>query len=323
MKTSQKIIVTADFERALEAVEAGKSVFITGKAGTGKSTLLRHIRRLYDERDLAVVAPTGVAALNVDGRTIHDLFGFRPGLTADLSEYRPPNRLKTVDMLVIDEVSMVKAPMMDMMSLALSRAKKAHVPFGGTQTLFIGDLYQLPPVQDHRSDDPEMEGYATPFFFSSQSFRQLDVATIELTTVFRQKDASFVEMLNALRDGTFREDHLAKLNQRVNAPLLPPEGREDADIVVTLASTNEYVNDYNLEKLEELPGKVFTFPATETGTIDAKGSGKFGELKQLKLKIGAQVMLQVNQQGYVNGTMGTVTQIEKDLITVKVPDLNT
>lgn len=322
MEPTLAMIVTEDFERALAAVDAGQSVFITGKAGTGKSTLLRHIRRLYDDRDLAVVAPTGVAALNVDGRTIHDVFKFRPGLTSDLIEYRAPSRLKTVDMLVIDEVSMVKAPLMDMMSLALSRSKKEFVPFGGTQTLFIGDLFQLPPVQDFRSEDPEMEGYATPFFFSSQSFRQLDVSTIELTKVFRQKDASFVELLNRLRDGTFESEHLENLNQRVNAPLLPQDNGPDAEIVVTLASTNDYVNAYNLEKLAELPGKVFTFPATVTGIIDTKTSGKFGELKLLKLKIGAQVMLQVNQQGYVNGTMGTVKRIAKDVITVEVPELS-
>jgi len=139
------MIITADFERALAAVQAGHSVFITGRAGTGKSTLLRHIRSLFNTKSLAVVAPTGVAALNVDGRTIHDLFAFRMDLTSDLRKYKPPKRLSTVDMLVIDEVSMVKAPLMDMISSALCRAKKIEDPFGGTQSLFIGDLYLTPP----------------------------------------------------------------------------------------------------------------------------------------------------------------------------------
>lgn len=323
MTKSAKMIITPDFDRALAAVEAGDSVFITGKAGTGKSTLLRHIRSLYSKRDLAVVAPTGVAALNVDGRTIHDYFAFRMGLTSDLREYRSPQRLDTMDMLVIDEVSMVKAPLMDMMCRALRRAKESDAPFGGTQTLFIGDLYQLPPVQEHRSDDPEMEGYATPFFFSSESFRQLDVKTIELNTVFRQRDASFVALLNAIRDGTFTDADLEKLNTRIDAGyrshskgVTPTE-----DMTVTLASTNEYVNDYNLEKLAELPGKETRFPAEQFGVADNTKAGKFGELKDLRLKAGAQVMLQVNQQGYVNGSMGTVTQIAQDAITVHVPDL--
>lgn len=315
------MIITGDFERAIEAVKEGRSVFITGKAGTGKSTLLRHLRGLYADRDLAVVAPTGVAALNVDGRTIHDFFGFRAELTADLRAYRSPNRLKTIEMLVIDEVSMVKAPLMDQMSLALSRAKKKRSPFGGIQTILIGDLYQLPPVQEHRSDDPEMEGYATPFFFSSQAFRQLDIDTIELKQVFRQKDASFIEMLNAIRDGTFRADHLKELNRRVHDLGLKVECDEDSDVVVTLASSNAYIDEYNNEKLSELPGKEHIFPATETGTNDARQAGKFAELKNLRLKVGAQVMLQVNQDGYVNGTMGTITRIAQDRISVAIPDL--
>ena len=323
MRKSAKMIITPDFERALAAVEAGDSVFITGKAGTGKSTLLRHIRSLYSKRDLAVVAPTGVAALNVDGRTIHDYFGFRMGLTSDLREYRSPQRLDTTDMLVIDEVSMVKAPQMDMMCRALRRAKQSDKPFGGTQTLFIGDLYQLPPVQEHRTDDPEMEGYATPFFFSSESFRQLAVKTIELNTVFRQRDASFVALLNAIRDGTFTDADLEKLNTRIDAGYTSRStGVKPAeDMTVTLASTNEYVNDYNLDKLAELPGKEFQFPAEQYGVADNTKSGKFGELKDLRLKTGAQVMLQVNQQGYVNGSMGTVTHIAQEAITVYVPDL--
>lgn len=323
MRKSAKMIITPDFERALAAVEAGDSVFITGKAGTGKSTLLRHIRSLYSKRDLAVVAPTGVAALNVDGRTIHDYFGFRMGLTSDLREYRSPQRLETTDMLVIDEVSMVKAPQMDMMCRALRRAKQSDEPFGGTQTLFIGDLYQLPPVQEHHTDDPEMEGYATPFFFSSESFRQLNVKTIELNTVFRQRDASFVALLNAIRDGTFTDADLEKLNTRIDAGYTSRStGVKPAkDMTVTLASTNEYVNDYNLDKLAELPGKEVRFPAEEYGVADNTKSGKFGELKDLRLKTGSQVMLQVNQQGYVNGSMGTVTHIAQEAITVYVPDL--
>ena len=323
MSKSAKMIITPDFERALAAVEAGDSVFITGKAGTGKSTLLRHIRSVYSKQDLAVVAPTGVAALNVDGRTIHDYFAFRMGLTSDLREYRSPQRLDTMDMLVIDEVSMVKAPLMDMMCRALRRAKESDEPFGGTQTLFIGDLYQLPPVQEHHSDDPEMEGYPTPFFFSSESFRQLDVKTIELNTVFRQRDASFVTLLNAIRDGTFSDADLEKLNTRVDARYTSRTTGVDLteDMTVTLASTNEYVNEYNLEKLAELPGKAVRFPAEEHGVADKTKSGKFGELKDLRLKTGAQVMLQVNQQGYVNGSMGTVKHIAQDAITVHVPDL--
>jgi ATP-dependent DNA helicase PIF1 len=323
MKQSSQMIITPDFERALAAVQAGKTVFITGKAGTGKSTLLRHIRSLYEERDLAVVAPTGVAALNVDGRTIHDHFAFRMGLTVDLREYRPPQRLHTMDMLVIDEVSMVKAPMMEMISRALSRAKETGEPFGGTQTLFIGDLYQLPPVHDHRSDDPEMEGYATPFFFSSEAFRRLDVPTVELTNVFRQKDASFISLLNAIRDGTFTDGDLAAINARVDPTFVPTVQKDHlgGEMTVTIASTNEFVNKYNLNQLGDLPGRATKFPAVQEGLLDAQKSGKFGELKELRLKVGAQVMLQVNQHGYVNGTMGTVTRITPDAVSVHVPDL--
>jgi ATP-dependent DNA helicase PIF1 len=323
MTHSTSLTLTDEFQRCLDAVLGGSNLFITGKAGTGKSTLLRLIREKYRESVIAVVAPTGVAALNVDGSTLDSFFAFRPSLTADLRAYRPPERLSEIDLLVIDEVSMVIAKKMDMMSRALCRAKSSREPFGGTQVVLIGDLFQLPPVNPHGQEDPEMEGYATPFFFSSHAYQNTPIATVELTHVFRQRDNSFVEILNAVRDGTVTREHLERLNQRIATSPTTHSGESNADAFrVILASRNRVVAEYNEVRLADLPGTPIAYEAVEEGTLDSGKEGKFEDLRLIHLKEGAQVMMLVNQDGYANGTMARVTRLGPDEISVFIPDLN-
>jgi ATP-dependent DNA helicase PIF1 len=306
---------TDEFRHCLAEVERGANLFITGKAGTGKSTLLRLIRDEHKDKKVVVVAPTGVAALNVDGETIHRFFAFRAELTTDLRKYSPPESLADIDILIIDEVSMVRADLMDKVSVALQWKRECRAPFGGLQVVLIGDLFQLPPVSEIRD-----EYYATDFFFSSNAFRESRFTTIELTQVFRQKDQLFIDILNAVRDGSFSGEHLRALNSRfkpdyrhsIDSTENPSRGR-----TMTIATTRAYVEEINGLHLDGLPGEESVFLAERTGEID---NAKFEGLEELRLKPGAQVMLLVNQHGYANGTLAEVIELAPDVITVCLPD---
>jgi len=315
----QPLIITDEFEHCLAEVHQGRNLFITGKAGTGKSTLLRLICERNKDKEIAVVAPTGVAALNVDGSTIHRHFGFRSDLTSDLRRYSPPEHLADIDILIVDEVSMVSADLMDRVSKALQRARKSPDPFGGTQVVLIGDLFQLPPVTEDEQRDIY---YATDFFFSSKSFVESQIATVELTKVFRQKDAAFVEILNAVRDGSFNGTHLETLNARYDPShrhSCAPSLAADACRSMTIASKRDYVRDINNAHLASIEGRSLVYPAYAEGEVDKK---KFEDLQELCLKPGAQVMMLINQDGYANGTVAEVRELAPETVTVYIPEIN-
>ena len=307
------IQLTDEFERCLRAVANGENVFITGKAGTGKSTVLRLICGQQDSKRHAIVAPTGVAALNVDGDTIHKCFAFRPELTAELRRYRPPKYLTDLEMLVIDEVSMAKADLVDMVDTSLRRAKKNERPFGGVQLVLVGDLFQLPPVE--ADDDSPVDYYATPFFFSSKAIGRTPLTTIELTSVFRQKDERFILILNAIRDGTVTEAALEELNRRVD----PDVDASTENNSITLAARNAKVNEINKHRLAILPDPETVYLGEQEGEVDAN---KYGELRELRVKPGAQVMMLVNQHGYVNGSVGKIQSLSDHVISVEIEGLD-
>ena len=309
----QKVTITTEFQRCIDEVENGANVFITGRAGTGKSTLLRLICERQKRRQFAVVAPTGVAALNVDGATIHSHFAFRPGLAAELTKYRPPIQLRTLEMLVIDEVSMAKADLIDMVDLALRRAKNNQQPFGGVQLVFVGDLFQLPPVEG-REDSAE-QYYATPYFFSSRAFDRAALMTVELSTIFRQKDEHFIAILNAIRDGSVTEQQIEALNSRYVPAFAASEQCES----ITLAARNAAVNEINERQLEKLPGESAEYAAAHYGEVE---KAKFQGLETLRLKRDSQVMMLVNQNGYVNGSLGRIVSLSDNSIRVKIADLD-
>jgi hypothetical protein len=309
---------TAEFSRCLAATRNGKNLFITGKAGTGKSTLLRLIRDSASPKEIAVVAPTGVAALNVDGATIHRVFGFRKDLTPDLHRYRAPDYLQEIDILVIDEVSMVSADLMDMMSTALQRARHSSAAFGGVQVVMIGDLFQLPPVS---MDEVRDTYYATDFFFSSRAFEESNVDTIELTKVFRQKDPLFVNILNAIRDGSVTDAHLDRLNARCDPSYkhtIAESPSQGASQCMTIATTRSYVDEINSRMLAGIRAEARTYVADRSGEIEDKA---FDSIEQLRLKPGAQVMMLVNQDDYANGTVAEVRGLGDDEITVFIPEI--
>jgi len=304
----REFVLTDEFRRALTLLADGRHMFLTGKAGTGKSTLIRHFMANTD-RNVVVVAPTGIAALNVDGYTIHRLFGFRPTTTLtdiDGGDYRPGRFTKTLSSLqtlIIDEASMVRADMFDMVAGALERYGPAPgTPFGGVQIVLVGDLYQLPPVITDGEDAYFSTVYQTPYFFSARKFERDDFPTVSLTTVFRQLgDDRMTAILNEIREGVLLGHAQEQLNARADAEFVPPDG----EFWLTLAPTNRLVTARNRQQLERLSGDELTHRAKESGDLSLFDKPIEDELR---FKVGAQVMMLNNDQGdrWVNGSIGRV-----------------
>ncbi|MFZ2511466.1 MAG: AAA family ATPase [Gordonia sp. (in: high G+C Gram-positive bacteria)] len=308
------LTITAEFQSALDHLRAGRHLFLTGKAGTGKSTLIR-LHTESTPRRTITVAPTGIAALNVDGYTIHRLFSFPKGVTVDhvrSDKYRP-NRfakaLSSLDTLIVDEVSMVRADLFDAIVAALERfGPKPGTPFGGVQLVLVGDLYQLPPVVSEAEAEWIDQRFGTPYFFSAHSFDRETFPTVELGTVFRQQgDGRLVELLNAVRNGAMLDAARAELNARTDPDFEPPVD----EFWLTLAGTNRIVAARNRQMLERLPSPAVIFTATITGDTDGY---EFPTDSELDIAVGAQVMMLNNDPAdrWVNGTLGRITSIRAD-----------
>ncbi|MDO3634417.1 AAA family ATPase [Mycolicibacterium arseniciresistens] len=320
------IVLTDEFRRALDLLAGGRHLFLTGKAGTGKSTLIRLFTADTD-RNVVVVAPTGIAALNVDGYTIHRLFGFRTTTTLDdirNGAYRPGRFTKTLaslQTLIIDEASMVRADVFDMVAAALERFGPAPgAPFGGVQIVLVGDLYQLPPVVSEHEAGFFTTAYETPYFFSARSFDRDDFPTISLTTVFRQLgDDRMTGILNEIREGVLLGHAQQQLNARADADFVPPDG----EFWLTLAPTNRLVTARNRQHLERLPGDELVHQARASGDLSLFDPPVE---ETLRFKVGAQVMMLNNDQGdrWVNGSIGRVVGVGYDrygaVVEVEFPD---
>lgn len=311
------------FKRALELMENTTSnVFVTGRAGTGKSTLLNYFRD-HTKKNAVVLAPTGVAAVNIQGQTIHSFFHFKPDIT--LQKVRKMKvkkeggevyqRLQTI---VIDEISMVRADLLDCVDAFLRfHGPKHGRPFGGVQMIFIGDLYQLPPVMT--GDDKKIfaEHYQSPYFFSAHVFEQkqqsllndannFKLEFIELEKVYRQSDSEFIHLLNSIRGSTATEREFSILNARHNPEFDPaPE-----ELYMYLTTTNAMADEVNARKLEQLKADSYFFRGNIKGRFDDK---YLPTATELALKIGAQVMMLNNDAGgrWINGTVGQVVGVEE------------
>lgn len=323
------IEVSAEFQQALDLMEkTSNHIFITGRAGTGKSTLLQYFR-LKTKKEVAVLAPTGVAALNVYGQTIHSFFGFKPDITLDKVEKLSASQSKlyrAFDCLIIDEISMVRADLLDCIDLFLRlNGRKKEQPFGGLQMIFIGDLYQLPPVVTSKEKKIFSLGYESPYFFSSRVFHDphFKLEFIELEKIYRQSDQDFINLLNAIRNRTVSEEDIKRLNDRVDPDFIPP----DDEFYITLTSTNDLALAHNQEKLRALPGKLWIYEGRLSGEFEKFDRASLPTDEILELKEGAQVMLVNNDRHgrWVNGTVGRVVAIEAkrsrpDLIIVELQD---
>lgn len=308
------LILSEEQQRLFEILNTSKShIFITGKAGTGKSVLLQYFNT-NTSKDVVIVAPTGVAALNVGGQTIHSLFRIAPGFVrkADLKiDYKTKELLRHIDSVVIDEVSMVRADLMDAIDHKLKMARDNELPFGGAQLIAFGDVYQLPPVvEDKGMQQFFAHNHGGPYFFNAHVWKQASLQIFELSTIFRQKDERFKSMLNSIRVGNISNAVLDRLNKR--ALVATPD-----DGVLTLAGHNATVTEINQKRLDSLPGELHEYQATIEG--DLKRSD-FPTESTLRLKKGAQVMLLRNDRNkrWVNGTLATIHSLAKDYVKVDI-----
>ena len=313
-----KLTLSAEQSAVFQAIESTREhIFVTGRAGTGKSTLLNHLS-WNTEKQIVICAPTGVAALNVGGQTIHALFRLPIGLIADHpieqnAELR--KLLGTIDTLVIDEVSMVNADLVDAMDRSLRQARqRPHEPFGGVQVVLFGDPYQLAPVPgdaDERSYFADQ--YRSMWFFDAKVWAEADLRIFELTAIQRQHEGEFKYLLNGVRHGQVTAEMAAKLNE-VGAREAPDDG------IITLATRNDTVTRINATQLARLPGRLQTATAEVNGDF---GGRAFPADESLELKIGAMVMFLRNDvsgeggQRWVNGTVGSVTKIS-DTVYVEI-----
>lgn len=319
----ETVTLSTEQQALFDYIEGSENnIFVTGRAGTGKSTLLTYLIE-NTKKKVAVCAPTGVAALNVGGVTIHSLFGFPFGIlgTEDIGRHlnrRTREVLGAIDMLVIDEVSMVNADLMDTMSRAMGIARgRRKLPFGGAQVVMFGDPYQLAPVPGNNEERAYMaENYQSNWFFDAHVWREDSLERYELSEIFRQHDEHFKEILNAIRDGSCTQEMLDYINQCGNR--FPPH-----DDVIRLATINDSVNSVNRHRMARLETKPKTFTAVFSAA-DEKAFGRTLPAEPvLELKVGAQVMFIKNDDSstvknpngtgllkrWVNGTIGTVTDL--------------
>ena len=293
------------------------SVFLTGKAGTGKTTFLHRIAESVKKRSV-VVAPTGVAAVNAAGVTIHSFFQlplcpYLPDVKELVTEYQMPDKFKqlrkekikvirTLDLLIIDEISMVRADLLDAIDMTLRRYRRNSKPFGGVQLLMIGDVQQLPPVVTDEEKPYMDKVYKSPFFFHSKALQKLHYVTIELTHIFRQQDEHFISLLNNIRDNRFDQATLDALNARYDRSFNPP----DSEGYIRLTTHNYQADNVNQRKLAALTSPPFELRATVEGNFPPTS---FPTDQNLILKVGAQVMFIKNDSSghsYYNGKIATV-----------------
>lgn len=312
----------SELRHAWDFVEhTGISIFLTGKAGTGKTTFLRTLKEKSSKRSI-IVAPTGVAAINAGGMTIHSFFQlplspFVPEVNfKNRFDYSKEKRkiIRTLDLLIIDEISMVRSDVLDAIDSVLRRFREHEKPFGGVQLLMIGDLQQLTPVVTPEDEVILQRYYDTSYFFGSKALRSISYVTIELTHVYRQQDEEFITLLNNIREGQVSETDLKRLNKRFN-PNFEPEVGSD---YIRLTTHNKMAESYNEVQLHNLPSKACTFIA--------EADGNFPEYNypadfKLTLKRGAQVMFIRNDNNgrYYNGRIGHVTHIDNEKILVLCP----
>lgn len=319
-RAMEKDVPSVDFSGNPEAQEAlrllsetRENLFLSGEAGTGKSTLLQYFRGTTD-KSVVVLAPTGVASLNVQGQTIHSFCAFGPNITVRTVKRLAPSSpkyrlLQKLDTIVIDEISMVRADLLDCVDrfLRLNGPHKDE-PFGGIQMVFIGDLLQLPPVEkDFKAGDGLLKEYNSPYFFDAKSFRQSRFSSIKLQSVYRQRDQVFIDVLNAVRNNAATQEHLAVLNGRAQEAGAKFTFEQFA---IYLVPTNRRAREVNNFFLGRLSSELVSYEGRASGTFEDR---ELPTDLTLQFKVGAQIMMLNNDRAkrWVNGTMGKIVGIKK------------
>jgi ATP-dependent DNA helicase PIF1 len=295
-----------------------RCLFITGRAGTGKSTLLTHFCATTRKKPV-VLAPTGVAALNVKGQTIHSFFNFYVDVTPQKIKEKTikprwdKTRLyKRLDTIIIDEVSMVRADLLDCIDVFLRmHGPDSDRPFGGVQMIFVGDLYQLPPVVTSQERVIFSSFYQSPYFFSAHVMESAPLEIIELEKVYRQKDPDFIDLLNRIRNNSLEESDLERLNSRHAPALHPNDPGSENGLFISLTATNRIADEINDAKLRDLKGRFHVSKAHIAGDF---GKEYFPTSTDLQFKTGAQIMLLNNdsKKRWVNGSIGIIEAYQKD-----------
>lgn len=310
----QPIVLSDEFRNILNQLEyQNDHFFVTGKAGSGKSTLLNLFRNTSKKR-MVVLAPTGIAALNVRGQTVHSFFGFPPRIInrQDIEKRKNRQVYQKVETIVIDEISMVRADLLDNMDIFLRINRENSQPFGGVQMIFFGDLFQLPPVVASTFEKEYFRShYNTPYFFSARVMTEISLYMLEMHEEYRQTDKKFIRLLDAIRQNELDYDDMFELNER----FLPVP--EDKDFYITLCSRNDIANQLNQREIDEIDSPVFEFNAYVEGDFQTQ---LFPADFVLRLKRNAQVMFiknDINKQ-YVNGTIGKIKDLSEENITVSV-----
>ncbi|MGB0862332.1 MAG: ATP-dependent DNA helicase [Saprospiraceae bacterium] len=307
-----------DFQYVMTVLEnSEKSLFVTGRAGTGKSTLLRLFRDT-SKKKVVTLAPTGIAALNIGGQTIHSFFSF-PAKVLNRSKIQPRRNkrlFKKVKTIIIDEVSMVRADMMDNIDYFLRINREDPRPFGGVQMVFFGDLFQLPPVISTEEEHELMASqYESPYFFSAKVFKEYPFETVQLYKVYRQNNRNFIKLLDRVRMNQIDYDDLETLNERCIPDVLAD------DFYITLATTNLIVNQLNEKRLKKLLSPEVVFTARISGEFSGRA---YPTDDILRLKDGAQVMFVKNdsKRRFVNGTIGKIISLTQEQILVEILNEN-
>ncbi len=318
VRTPANLTLTPDFQEALQRMEMSHdALFITGRAGTGKSTLL-HLFRQQTRKKIVVLAPTGLAAINIGGQTIHSFFLLPPKLiTPDQvrKNHRQMKVIQALDTIVIDEISMVRADVLQAIDLSLRMHRESTQPFGGVQMIFFGDVFQLPPVVQRDVADYFDQHYGGAYFFNAPAYTEIAPERIELRQVFRQSDEGFLYLLNALRDQSFTSDDLEILNQRVGVSI----ETDDKHPAITLTSRVQTAEEINLSHLALLKTREHQFVAKVEGQFNDEVAPVE---TSLRLKKGAQVMMLNNDSAkrWVNGTLATIAHLDSDEVWVKIDD---
>ena len=310
------IQITSEFNEVLESIRRkNKFTFVTGMAGSGKSTLIDLIKAEFKSK-IVLVAPTGIAALNIGGSTIHSVFQFPFGLFPEVKEMYGYAGLilKNLDLLIIDEISMVRSDLLDAISLSLQKHKKNKKPFGGVQIATFGDLFQLAPVISSDEKSILFEKYASQYFFSAKCLEKIDPKVIVLSKIFRQQDPVFQSVLSSLRRGHNIEKVLGYINSKCFFP------NESVTSNLTLTTRTAQADDINQAKLSEINDVEHNFTALIEGNYFSNKSDKVLPVPyELKIKVGARVIMSKNfKDVWVNGDLGRITTIEENKIKVKL-----